>query len=61
FSADGTAWETVWESRTPPDFFWGEAPPFTAGPFSFLRSFLFSLFTRVLAATVAQRTEIFFS
>ena len=19
FSADGTAWETVWESRTPPD------------------------------------------
>ena len=20
FSADGTAWETVWESRTPPDY-----------------------------------------
>ena len=21
FSADGTAWETVWESRTPPDIY----------------------------------------
>ena len=21
FSVDGTAWETVWESRTPPEYF----------------------------------------
>ena len=27
FSADGTAWEPVWESRTPPDSYCRKAPP----------------------------------
>src|SRR4051812_15394482 len=27
FSADGTAWVTAWESRTPPAYFLDEGPP----------------------------------
>ena len=33
FSADGTAWATVWESRTPPDFFLNPEPVMVSGFF----------------------------
>ena len=33
FSADGTAWATVWESRTPPDFFFNPKSLMTSGFF----------------------------
>ena len=34
FSADGTAWETAWESRTPPNKF--KSPSFLRGAFCFV-------------------------
>ena len=36
FSADGTAWETVWESRTPPDSYCRKGPADTGGALSHL-------------------------
>ena len=39
-SADGTARETVWESRTPPDTLYRKAPPEMVGPFAFSWSFV---------------------
>jgi hypothetical protein len=37
YSADGTAWETVWESRTPPDIFNEQPPPSRGRLFVFMR------------------------
>ena len=34
-SANGTAWETMWESRTPPDFSW-KPPTVRSGASSFV-------------------------
>ena len=34
-TADGTAWETVWESRSLPAVFTKKGPRFSSGPFSF--------------------------
>ena len=53
-SADGTARETVWESRTPPGFFL-KGPPFNGGPFFVVRALVsHHQFSWVFAGRVAR-------
>ncbi len=45
FSADGTAWATVWESRTPPDFFLNPKSAMVSGFLGFAVGYVCKDFT----------------